>query len=353
MSRRSSARGSSNPRRDVRTETRRVAVRTAAILAIEAIFGATFSAGSAAAAGTGSPAPLPGPVRIVVPFGGGGIADLTARAVGQGMEASLGTTVIIDNRPGAGGVVAGTQVAKSRPDGRTLLLVSNGTAVSASLFKSLPFDTLKSFAPVTTLGGFAIALVVADGSRLRTLADLIAEARARPGKLNIGTIAIGSTQHLSAELFKTRAAIDVQVVPFNGTPALITAVRAGHVDVGFEIVGPLISQVGAGALRVLAVSSVARSPAFPDVPTVAEAGVRDYDVVSWNGLSAPAGTPAATIDRLKVAVDAALAQPGVRQQLRQLGVEPLPGSPEALQRRLVDEIARWSAVIERAGIERQ
>ncbi len=294
-----------------------------------------------------------GPVRIVVPFGAGGIADLTARAVGQAMEPSLGTSVIIDNRPGAGGVVAGTQVSRARADGRTLLLVSNGTAVSASLFKSLPFDPLKSFAPVAMMGGFAIALFVAQRSGFRTLADLLEQARARPGRLNLGSIAVGSTQHLSAELFKTRAGIDAQVVPYNGTPALITAILAGDIDAGFEIVGPLVAQVKSGAVRALAVSSTRRSPALPDVPTAVEAGVRDYDVVSWNGLAAPAGTPPEPIARLAGAVEAALARPAVRDALTQLGVEPLPGGPDDLRRRLVEETARWATVIERAGIERQ
>lgn len=324
---------------------RRGVVRAAAAAAIVAAAGGARLAAAEPA--------FPGPVRIVVPFGAGGIADLTARAVGRSMETSLGATVIVDNRPGAGGIVAGTQVARAKPDGRTLLLVSNGTAVSASLFRTLPFDPLKSFAPVATFGGFGIAVVVSGESRYRSLAQLLADARARPGRLNLGTIAIGSTQNLSAELFKTRAGIEAQIVPYNGTPALITALRSGDIDAGFEIVGPLLSQVRAGALRVLAVSSARRSTALPDVETVAEAGVRDYDVVSWNGLSAPAGTPPGVVDRLRAAVDAALADAGVLEQLKQLGVEPLLGSPDALRQRLADEIARWAAVIDKAGIERQ
>ncbi len=294
-----------------------------------------------------------GPIRIVVPFGPGGVADLTVRAVAQPMAADLGVPVVIENKPGAGGIVAGQQVSTARPDGRTLLLVSNGSAVSASLFRSLPFDPLASFTAVGTLGGFAIAIVVPAASPWQSLADLLAAARQRPGQLNLGSVAIGSTQHLSAELFKTRAGIDAQVVPFNGTPALITAVRAGHVDAGFESVGPLLSQFGAGGLRALAVSSAARSPALPAVPTVAEAGVADYDVVSWNGLSAPVGTPAALVRRLNTAIQRALADKEVADRLRALGVEPLPGTAAALEARLADEIIRWRQVIERAGIARQ
>ena len=294
-----------------------------------------------------------GPVRLVVPFGAGGIADLTARAVARGMEATLGSPVIIENKPGAGGVVAGSQVAKARPDGRTLLLVSNGTAVSEALFKSLPFDPLTDFTPIGTMGGFPIAITVRADSPYRTLADLLADARRRPGALNIGTIAIGSSQHLSAELFKSAAALDFTVVPFNGTPNLITAVRAGDVDAGFEILGPLMAQVAGKALRPLAVSSVARSPAWPDVPSVAESGVADYDVVSWNGLAGPAGLSADLVERLAAALAAALDDASVVQALRQLGVAPLPESPARLATRLRDETQRWRGVIERAGIERQ
>ena len=311
---------------------------------------ATFLQRTAWAAEAGA---FKGPVRIVVPFGPGGIADLTARAVARGMEAELGTTVVVENKPGAGGVVAGTQVAKARPDGRTLLLVSNGTAVSQALFRTLPFDALEDFAPIGSLAGFPIAIAVRDDSSYRALADLVADARQRPGRLNIGTIAMGSTQHLSAELFKAVAGLDFTVVPFNGTPNLITAVRAGDVDAGFEILGPLMPQVSGKALRLLAVSAARRSPACPEVPTVAEAGIGDYDVVSWNGLAAPAGIPAPVIERLATAISSALADSDVKRSLTQLGVEPLAETPAALGRRLRDEVTRWRTVIDRAGIERQ
>ena len=213
---------------------------------------------------------------------------------------------------------------RARPNCFSRIAASEeGNVRSASLFRSLPFDPLKSFAPVAMMGGFAIALFVAQRSGYRTLADLLEQARARPGRLNLGSIAVGSTQHLSAELFKTRAGIDAQVVPYNGTPALITAIRAGDIDAAFEIVGPLLAQLRSGALRALAVSSRARSAALPEVATVGQSGVDDYDVVSWNGLSAPAGTPPAIVARLAGAVETALATTPVRDALRQLGVEPI------------------------------
>ena len=179
-------------------------------------------------------------LRIVVPFAAGGVGDLTARAVATGLAARLGQPVVIDNRPGAGGVVAADAVARAEPDGHTLFLMSNGTAVTASLFKALPYDTVADFTPVSTLGVFDIAVLVPADSPHRTLGQLLVHARTHPGQLNIGSINTGSTQHLAAELFKSSAAIDAQVVPFNGTPALITALRGRQVDVGVEILGPTL-----------------------------------------------------------------------------------------------------------------
>ena len=198
------------------------------------------------------------PLRIIVPFGAGGVADLTARAVGQALAASLGQAVIIDNRPGAGGLVAGELVAKAEPDGHTLLLMSNGTAVSAGLFKTMPFNPRTDFAPVSLLGQFDIAIVVPDHSPHKSLAELMAFGRANPGKLNMGTIQIGSTQHLAAELLRSQANLIAQIVPYNGTPALIQALRGGQIDVAVEILGPLKSQIHAKAMRLLGVMGESR-----------------------------------------------------------------------------------------------
>jgi len=293
------------------------------------------------------------PVRIIVPFGAGGIADLTARTVAEKMGESLRQPVVIENRPGAGGVVATQSVARAEPDGYTLLLMSNGNAVSVGLFKSLPFDTVNDFVPISTLGFFDLVIITRGDSPLRSLRDVIASARERPGKLNVGTINIGSTQNLAAELFKSRAGIDVQIVPFNGTPALVAALLGGSVDAGVEILGPVRAQIAANRLRALAVMGSKRRADIPDVPTVTESGIADFDVASWNALAAPARTPPDVIARLNREINAAVASPEVRAKLAELGVEARAGSPESARELLTSEIRRWNEVIKAAGIPRQ
>jgi hypothetical protein len=293
------------------------------------------------------------PIRIVVPFGAGGVADLTARTVAGRLAEQLGQSVVIENKPGAGGVVAAETVLKAEPDGHTLLLMSNGTAVSAGLFKSLPFDTLKDFAPISTLGTFDIAIVVPVDSRFKTLGELLAHARSNPGKLNVGSINIGSTQNLAAELFKSTAAVDAQIVPFNGTPAVVTALRGGQIDAAVEVLGPVMSQVQAKALRVLAVTGEKRSASLPDVPTARESGLSNFVAASWNGLAAPARTPRPVIERLQREVVAALANPDVRRRLADLNVEAQSSSPEQASALLASEVRRWGDVIVRARIPQQ
>lgn len=292
-------------------------------------------------------------IRIVVPFGPGGVADLTARVVAQKMSDSMGQPIVVENRPGAGGVVAGDAVAKAEPDGHTLLLMSNGTAVSASLFKALPFDALKDFAPVSTLGFFDIAVVVPDDSPHKTLADLLAYARTHPGKLNLGTINVGSTQNLSAALFKTSTGMQAQVVPFNGTPAVITALRGGQIDAAVEILSPMLPQINAKALRALAVLGDKRSVALPDVPTAAQSGqtgLAGFNVSSWNALAVPAKTPPEIIALLNREVQLALSAPEVKKRLLDLNIEARPGTPAQLGTLLASEVKRWAGVIARAKI---
>ena len=293
------------------------------------------------------------PLRLVVPFGAGGAADLTARAVGQKMGETLGQPVVIDNKPGAGGVVAGESVAKAAPDGHTLLLISSGTAVSATLFKSLPYDTVRDFIPVAPLATFDLVVVAPEGGRFKTLNELVAYARAHPGKLNIGTPNIGSTQHLAAELLKSAAGIDVQIVPFNGTPAVINALRGGQIDAGLDILSPLLAQIRAKALRPLAITGAKRSRMLPEVPTAQESGIAGYAADSWNGLAVPAGTPRDIVARLNREVVAALNDPAVKKKLEDLNLDPHPGTPEQAAAMLNGDIKRWGDVIARARIEKQ
>lgn len=292
-------------------------------------------------------------ITLVVPFAPGGIADLTARVIARALGSAVKQPIVIDNRPSAGGIVATTAVANAAPDGYTALLLSNANAISAGLFHRLPFDVTRNLAPVGTLGFFDLVLCVQSGSRLRTLRELLAWARARPGKLTIGTIAIGSTQHLAAELFKIRAGIDALVVPYRATPGVLSALRSGEVDLAFEILGPALPQIAGGALRPLAVSAAQRNRVLPATPTVQESGVADYDVASWNALAVPTGTPDVIIEQLNAATHEALAVPAVLQRLLEMGVRPQAGTPIELETLLASEIRRWRAVIVAAGITPQ
>ena len=292
-------------------------------------------------------------LRIVVPFGPGGVGDLTARIVAEKLTSQLGQPVVIDNRPGAGGVVAAESVARSEPDGHTMFLMSNGTAVTASLFQKLPFDTIKDFTPVSTLGYFDIAVVVPANSPHKTLGELVSFAKANPGKINIGSINIGSTQHLAAELFKSTAGIDAQIVPYNGSPALIGAIRGQQVDVAVEILAPVLTQIQGGALRALAVTGEKRSIVLPEVPTAVEAGVKDDIASSWNALAVPAMTPRAVVERLHKEIAIAVADPGVREKLRNLNIDARSSTPEQNAALLASDIRRWSGVIEKAKIQKQ
>ena len=294
------------------------------------------------------------PLRIVVPFGAGGVADLTARAVAQKLSENLGQAVVIDNRPGAGGIVAGELVAKAAPDGHTLLLMSNGTAVSAGLFKSLPFNPRTDFAPISLLGLFDIAIVVPESSPHKTLAELVSFGRANPGQLNIGTIQMGSTQHLAAELFRSQANLISQIIPYNGTPAVINALRGAQVDAVVEILGPLKPQISAKAVRLLGVMGASRPKDQPQVPVVRELpGLSNFDVSSWNALAAPGKTPKAVVDKLSAELAKVLTAPDMVQRLAGFNVEAKASTPAQLTQLLDVDIKRWSEVIQKAGIPQQ
>jgi tripartite-type tricarboxylate transporter receptor subunit TctC len=293
------------------------------------------------------------PLRIVVPFGPGGVADITARTVAQKLSQNIGQPVVIENKPGAGGVGAADLVAKSTPDGYTMLLMSNASAVTATMFTKLPFDMSKDFALISTLGFFDIGVVTDAQSKFKTMGELMAYAKANPGKLNVGSINTGSTQNLAAELFKTNAGVDMQIVPFNGTPAVMNALRGGQIDVAVEILSPIMGQIKGGALRALVVTDDQRSPSLPDVPTTKEVGLPNYLASSWNALAVPAGTPKDVVARLNREIVAAVKDPEVSKKLRDMNIEPRTSTPEQTQAFLQSEIKRWGDVIIKANVPRQ
>lgn len=293
------------------------------------------------------------PIRLVVPFGPGGVADLTARIVAQKMTQATGQSIIVDNKPGAGGIVAADTVAKAPADGLTLLLMSNGNAVSAGLFKTLPFDPVASFAPISMLGTFDIAVITSEKSRFKDLKSLLGYARANPGKVNVGTINIGSTQHLAAELFKRAMGVDVSIIPFNNTAAVVSALQGEQVDIGVEILAPITGQITGHTLRALAVMGDKRAAALPDVPTVAESGAPGFDVASWNAFAAPARTPPDVVARLNKATNDALNNPDTKARLIALGVNPKGSTPQQQADFFKGEIKRWSEAIRASGIPKQ
>jgi tripartite-type tricarboxylate transporter receptor subunit TctC len=293
------------------------------------------------------------PVRIVLPFGPGGVADITARTIAPKLTDGLGQPVVVENMPGAGGIRAADAVAKAEPDGHTLLLLTNGNAVSQALFKSLPYDPLNDFAMISTVGYFSMVIVTGANSKYKTLQEVIAAAKQNPGKLNIGTISPGGTQHLAGELFRTSAGMDALVVPHKTTGEVVIGVRNGFLDVGVDFIAPLISAIKAGDLRALAVTAGRRQPQLPDVPTAQEAGVKGYDVASWNALAAPAKTPRAVIDRVHRELVKAIAAPDVQKRFEDLGVEGRTSTPDQLREFFVSESQRWAKVVEAAKIPKQ
>ncbi len=315
----------------------------------------------AAALSLGSALPLPAlaqawptkPVRVLVPFGAGGIADITVRIVAERLGDKLGQRFVIENQPGPGGINAARAALQGGTDGYSLALFSNGTAVAAGLFKNLRYDPVKEFAPVSALGYFDFVFATGGESRFKTLGELLAEARAKPGVLNIGTIASGSTQNLSGELFKSSANIDARIVPYRTTPDVILAALRGDVDLIVDSYASMKANLEDGKLRALATSSINRSVSLPNAPTVAEAGIPGFDVTSWNAIFAPAGTPQPIIDTLNKAILEVLALPDTKKLLLDLGIEAKGSTPAELGEKLQADIVKWTAIIDKSGIEKQ
>jgi tripartite-type tricarboxylate transporter receptor subunit TctC len=293
------------------------------------------------------------PVRFVVPFAAGGVADTTARIVADKLSEKLGQRFYVENQPGAGGIAAARTVLSAAPDGYTLIMLTNGTAVSVSLFEKLPFDPVKDFVPVSSLGFFDFAFVTSASSGFKTLAEFIVAAKAKPGTLNVGTINVGSTQNLSAELFKTSANIDFTLVPFRGNHEAEVALLQGNLSLVIDSYSVLQGNIVDGKLRALASSGGTRSESTPELATVRESGVTEYDVVSWNALFARAGTPPDIIKTLNAALRDILGDAETKKKLLALGIDGKSGAPEDIERRLQSDIEKWRAVIEKAKIPKQ
>lgn len=294
------------------------------------------------------------PVKILVGYGAGGTGDITTRIIAQKLSERFGQQFVVDNRPGAGGIIASQLGAKANPDGYTLVFIATGNfAMTPSLFKSLPFDPVNDFETIAQIAYFAFAMVTNGDSPLHTVKDVIAQARASHGKMNIGTVAIGSAQYLAAELFKSAAGIEATTVPFKSSGDMITALRANSLQLGFETLAPLVPHVKSGALKALAVTTRQRFQELPAVPTMIEGGLAGYEVSAWNGLAAPAKTPRAIIDRLNQEINAAVALPDVQQKFLELGVVAKGGTPAQMHSLLVSDIAKWKDAIEKAKIEKQ
>lgn len=293
------------------------------------------------------------PIRLVLGYAPGGVADITARLVAQKLSDALGQQVIVDNKPSAGGIVAGETVARAEADGYTLLHMNYGNAVSAALFRKMSYDIQRDFQPVSAMGFFDVVMLVDKSSDIQSVQDFITKARAHPDNYNIGSVSLGSGQHMSAALFTSLAGLQTTLVPYKTTPSLMMALKSKDISVAFEIISPALPLLRAGEIRALAVSSGQRSRSLPEVPTLAESGVKGYDVTAWNGIAAPAKTPRAIIDRLNKEINVVLALPEVRAKFQEVGIDARGGSPEDLRDILAGEIGKWNKLVNEMKIERQ
>ncbi|MET0507289.1 MAG: tripartite tricarboxylate transporter substrate binding protein [Burkholderiaceae bacterium] len=293
------------------------------------------------------------PIRVVVPFAAGSTTDIIARAVADKLGASLGQTLVVDNKGGASGTIGQALVAQAPADGYTVMIHSSSHTVSPWTFARLPFDTLKDFVAITPIAALPNALVISPQKKLKTLGELVAAAKAKPGQLNYASAGQGSATHLNAEKFRLAAAIDAVNVPFKGSAEAVSEVIAGRIDYYFSPIAPVIGQIQAGQLLALAVGSPKRASALPDVPTTAEAGVPNSEFNFWIGLMAPAGTPAAIVKRLHDEVVKALATPEVKERFQKLGADAWTMTPEQFDGYLRQEVAANADLVKAAGLTPQ
>lgn len=291
------------------------------------------------------------PLRMLVGFGAGGGTDILARIVAPAMGTALGQPVVIENRPGAGGSIAANVVAKSAPDGYTAFLLNNGHAVSAVMIRSLPYDPVADFQPVSLVATMPLVILAGPRAGFGSLQGLIDVARLNPGKLNLASVGIGSTQHFAGEMLFQSAGIQLVHVPYKGTPNAIMATTSNETQLLVEVAAPVIGQIRGGALTALAVTSSTRFPGLPNVPTAAEAGLPGYDVTTWYALVFPAKTPAAIVEKTRAALHSALAREDVQKLMFNAAFLPGESTPEQLAAHMRSEIARWGSVRDKAGIK--
>jgi tripartite-type tricarboxylate transporter receptor subunit TctC len=293
------------------------------------------------------------PVVLLVPYGAGGVADVGMRLLGEKLSSRLKQQFVIENRPGAAGIVAAQAGASAAPDGYTLLMTGNNNAIATALFSKLPYNILTDFASVSTASFFDLLLVTRAGSPLHSVDDVIAAAKANPGKLNIGTIVPGSTQNLAAELFTSTAGIKAAIVTFRTSPDMANAVMRGDIDVAFEFYAAVNGLLASNKLVALASTGAERTAYLPGVPIVTESGLKNYEVDSWNGISVPAATPKPIVATLNAAIQAVIPDGDIQSKAAQMGMAMRASTPEAMTARMQADMAKWSAVIAKAGIAKR
>lgn len=293
-------------------------------------------------------------VKFLVPYGPGGGTDIVSRIIAQHMQELLGQSFVVENKPGAGSTLGADTVAKGDKDGYTVLVLSNAHAVAGALYKKLPYDSVKDFQMISQIGTVPLVLVTAPSFPPKDIKELLAAAKKDPGKYNYGAAGgVGTTQHFAGELFRVLADVDIKHIPYKTTPAVITAMLQNDVQLTFELLPAVRGQVEGGQLKALAVTSPTRNPAWPNVPTLAEAGVPGYNVTSWYGFAMPAGTPKPVVEKFTKAVHQVLAKEDVQKAILKTGIVVQTSSNEELAKHVASEIAKWSDLMKKAGIAQQ
>jgi tripartite-type tricarboxylate transporter receptor subunit TctC len=318
-------------------------VRTLAVAA-----GVVAAAANVASAQTGFPARA---VHLFVPYPAGGAVDILARTLGDELSKNWGQPVIVENRPGAGGVVASQALATSAPDGYTLIVVASGHATNPFLYPKIPYDTFKDFTPISLLASSPNILLVRADSPFKTLGDLLAQARAKPGSLSYGMAGNGTSTHLAGELLKNLAKVDIVAIPYKGGGPAMNDLLGGQIPMSFNNGPESVGQISAGTVRAVGVTTAKRAPFLPDVPTMAEAGVPGYDTGVWWGLAGPAGMPATIVAQLSSDFVAALKAPAVRNRLNTLGAAPIGSSPKEFDAVIHADYEKWGPIIKAAGMK--